>query len=85
MILSLYEPVRVGAVFEDSWPRPVWFGFQGQKVVAKEVCYRWKEREGDDTLYKFTLSDGVNLYELLFSARKMTWFLVAMEEGGVRM
>ncbi|WP_022849833.1 hypothetical protein [Limisalsivibrio acetivorans] len=80
MILNLNEKIRVGAVFEGHWPKPVWFGLHGEKVLIKEICYRWKEREGGDMRYKFTVSDGFNIFEILFSTMDMCWYLVAMDE-----
>lgn len=82
MILDLHEQIRVGVVFEGVWPRPVWFGFHGEKVTVTDVCYRWKERRGESTLYKFTLTDGHNLYEVSFSTADLIWRLNAIDEGG---
>lgn len=82
MILDLCEQIRVGAVFEGSWPKPVWFGFHGEKVAVKSICYRWKERKGGDVVYKFTVTDGDNLYEIAFSSASMMWTLLAIDEGG---
>ena len=79
MILNLHERVRVGAVFDAS-PKPVWFSLHGEKVTVKEICYRWKEREGTDVIHKYTVTDGFNVYEISFSALDACWYLEAMDE-----
>jgi hypothetical protein len=81
MILNLHEKIRVGVVFDGVWPKPVWFGFHGEKVIIKDICYKWKEREGSDVRFKFTVSDGFNIFEILFSTMEVCWYLVAMDEA----
>lgn len=83
MILNLREKIRAGAVFDGSWPKPVWFALHGEKVTVKEICYKWKEREGADEIYKYTVSDGFNIYEIAFSAKEACWFLLAVDEAGL--
>ncbi|MCD8553304.1 hypothetical protein [Seleniivibrio sp.] len=80
MILNLHEKVRVGAVFENS-PRPVWFSLRGEKVTVKDICYRWKERAGNDIVHKYTVTDGLNVFELSFSGLDACWYLEGMDEG----
>ncbi|GAB1534849.1 MAG: hypothetical protein LRY50_10890 [Geovibrio sp.] len=81
MILNIHEKIRVGAVFDGGFPKPVWFGLHGEKVLIKEVCYKWKEREGTDVIYKFTVTDGFNIFEIMFSSMEVCWYLVAMDEA----
>ncbi len=83
MILNLHERVRVGAVFENS-PRPVWFSLHGEKVTVKDICYRWKERAGNDIIHKYTVTDGFNVFELSFSSLDACWYLEGMDEGNGR-
>lgn len=80
MILNLHERVRVGAVF-DSSPNPVWFSLKGEKVTVKSICYRWKEREGGDILHKYTVTDGLNVFELCFSSMDACWYLEAVNDN----
>lgn len=72
-----HELVRVGAVFEKDSFTPVWFGFAGHKVKIETVHYRWTERRSGELLYKFTVSDNIDTYELEFSSRNMQWYLTA--------
>ncbi len=78
MIADFREDVRAGVVFEQNGFRPVWFSLHGSKVVVESVHYRWTERRASELVYKFTVSDGVNFYELEFSGRDMKWCVVAM-------
>ena len=79
MTAGLSETVRAGVVFEHNSFRPVWFGMGGLKIVIKNVCYQWKERRADEVIYKFTVTDGMQFYELEFASRQVEWRLTATE------
>lgn len=81
MLLNLRERVKTAAVFDGGWPKPVWFVFHGEKVPVKQVCYKWKEREGSDVIYRFTVTDTFNIYEIFFSAMDACWYLDAVDES----
>ena len=84
------EPVRVGVVFEKPGSshaqpagitsfRPVWFAAGSHKVQITDIHYSWTERKAEELFYKFTVSDGVNFYELSLNARKMQWEAAATD------
>jgi len=81
MLLNLHEKIRVAAVFDGSWPKPVWFVFHGEKVNIKEICYKWKERTGAADIYKFTVSDGFNIFEISFNNKDICWYLLALDDA----
>ncbi len=78
MIAGFREEVRAGAVFNHDGIKPVWFDLHGHKVAIKEIHYKWTEKYSGSTIYKFTVSDGENFYELHFSGDDMRWYLAAM-------
>lgn len=72
------EYIRVGALFEKNGFKPVWFSMGNKKIKIEEIQYSWTERRAGELLYKFTVSDGMALYELHLSARSMRWNLVVL-------
>lgn len=82
MIVSLNEKISVCALFDQNRIKPIWFVYKNIKFVIKQICYRWKEKEGDDVIYKFTVADDSNIYEIAYSTRATVWSLLAIDEGG---
>ncbi|WP_246798770.1 hypothetical protein [Deferribacter autotrophicus] len=81
MLVMLNEKIKVGAIFYEGFPKPVWFIYYGTKIFIKKIIYQWKEREGRDVIYKYTVTEGENIYELSFSRENLEWCLVAIDEG----
>lgn len=83
MIIILDEKISAGVVFESGKIKPLWFSYKHGKVIIKQVCYRWKEREGEDVIYKFTVSDDRSIYEIAYSTMTWQWYLLAIDEGSL--
>ena len=74
------ERVKVAAIFAPgSRIKPVWFEWRRQKHAITELSYFWKDREGDATLLHFAVSDGCDLFELIFNASDQNWTLEGVE------
>ncbi len=58
---------------------PVWFDWGRRKYTVREVTYTWQERQGEATIFHFAVSDGANLFELVYNAASHLWALTAME------
>lgn len=75
-------PVRVGAVFgPGNQIKPVWFDWKQKKYNVREITYRWHEHEGDVTSLHFAVSDGIDLFELVYNTGNQLWLLAALEVG----
>jgi hypothetical protein len=81
MLMNMHKKVRVGVVFENE-PRPVWFSLHGEKVPVKDICYRWKERDGSFLIHKYTVTDGTNIFEIAFNTEDSCWYLESIDDGG---
>jgi hypothetical protein len=82
MMRNIREDVRVAVIFgPGSSIRPVWFDWRRRKYEVREVTYTWQERQGDATLLRFAVSDGVNLFELTFNSADRIWSLAAVDAG----
>lgn len=72
----------MAAVFTKGFPKPVWFVYQNNKVTIKEIVYQWTERSGSWLNYKYTVTEGISIFEIVFLAETMEWQLEAIHEGG---
>jgi len=79
MITEVDEPVRVGAVF-DKGPSvfPRWFVWHGRKYIIQRVTFSWKVKESIHFNYHFSVTDGVNLFELCYEPRTLAWKLMSV-------
>lgn len=75
------EKIRVAAIFAPGSPvQPVWFEWRGQKHAVTDLSYFWKDYLGSATRLHFAVSDGSNLFELMFNTSDQNWILVGVEE-----
>jgi hypothetical protein len=76
------ERIKVAAVFAPGCPiRPVWFEWRSRRHAVQELSYFWKDRAGNATRLHFAVSDGANLFELMYDAADQNWTLEGVETG----
>jgi hypothetical protein len=74
------EGIRVAVIFAPgSGVRPVWFEWRRQKYSIAELSYFWKSFSGDATRLHFAVSDGCNLFELMFNTSDQNWTIEGVE------
>jgi hypothetical protein len=79
---QLNADIRVGAIFESGRAiRPVWFDWQRRKHSITEITYRWQEQSGKTKMLHFTVSDGQDLFELIYDTDRQIWILAGIEPG----
>ena len=82
MISVIKKKIKVAAVFTDEeFPKPVWFIFNNEKIMIRQICYKWTERKGKWLNYKYTVTDNNSIYEIVFSSENMSWKLEAFEDS----
>ncbi len=69
------QPIEVGVVFKKGKMFPRWFVWNDRKYVIQQITYQWCDRRGEETLHQFTVSDGVNVYQIYFNSRYLVWRL----------
>jgi hypothetical protein len=67
--------IKVGAVFKGGTILPRWFYHDNKKYDIREVNYQWEDFEGIEKLMLFSVSDGVNSYEISFNLKRLVWKL----------
>ena len=82
MIVTIEEQVKVGAVFGNGKVIPKWFVWKGEKYPICAITYTWRDKEGKETRHHYSVTDGINLYELCYLERQMTWYLASVEVEG---
>lgn len=84
MIMSeiLNERIKVGAVFGDGAIKPKWFVRGSIRFDIANINYRWRTREGRNIVHHFSVSDGMNVFELAYSSEESNWMLVAAKSPG---
>lgn len=80
MVSGLRDSIKVGAVFDKGSIKPMWFQHSGRKITIKNIIYKWQEKSGSNTVIKFSVDDGENMYEIGYNNIDMTWTLFAYDE-----
>lgn len=81
MVTAVGELIQVGVIFGGKIKlKPVWFIWRGREYQIKKITYWWREREGKTLIHHFTVTDGVNLYELSYHPTEMNWYLTQVED-----
>ena len=74
------ERVKVAAVFAPGCGiKPVWFEWHRHQHSITEMSYFWKDSQVAGTRLHFAVSDGSNLFELIFNPADQDWTLEGVE------
>ena len=77
-----HDPLRVAVIFgPDNQFRPVWFDWRQRKYTVSEIAHSWREQRGAATILHFAVSDGTNLFELIYNTTAQTWALIGTESA----
>lgn len=69
-------PIRVAAIFSPGGKvSPKWFELNRRKYEVRDTTYFWQDRLGEVALLHYAVSDGENLYELVYNTVEQTWSL----------
>ncbi len=82
MLRNVRELIRVAVIFgTENGVRPVWFDWGRRKYEVRKITYSWRERVGDVTLLHFAVSDGANLFEIVYDVEGQEWYLAAADDA----
>ena len=73
--VSIDEDIRVGAAFDGRKVKPVWFRWRNRYFKVKTVNYTWSTSRGSTRLRHYSVTDGMNTYELQFDSTTLEWTL----------
>ncbi len=78
--MRIGEPVTVIASFGTPYRiKPLRFQWSGKSFDVQEITYSWKTKEGHNSLYHFSVTNGGALYELIFDATSLLWRIENLE------
>jgi hypothetical protein len=75
------ESIRVGAAFENRRVLPVWFVWRNRRYKVERVCFTWHSNQGNSKIYHYSVTDGINTYELRFNSNTLEWSLGGVYAG----
>ena len=72
---ELNERIEVLAWFKNGRIHPRIFIWKNKTYKIKKINYNWQERHGKETISLFSISTGVDLYQISFSNTTYGWRL----------
>ncbi|MFH1522849.1 MAG: hypothetical protein ABIE43_03450 [Patescibacteria group bacterium] len=75
MLEKLDEPIEVQVQFNKNKVRPMFFKWRDKTYCIEKINLVHKERQGNDKVYYFSVSDNVNFFRLAFFTRDLSWRL----------
>jgi len=73
MFEKLNEPIDVLVKFNRDKVIPTFFKWRSKTYKIEKINLIHKERDGDDKIYYFSVSDNANFFRLAFFTRDLTW------------
>ncbi len=75
MFEKVNEKVEVLVRFEEQKVVPVFLKWRKKTYKIEKLNLVHKERDGNDKIYYFSVSDSVNFFRLAFFTRDLSWVL----------
>jgi len=86
MVATMYEtinePIKVLVSFAQQKMQPLVFSWRGRKYPIKKINLVHWQKQGNDKLYHFSVSDDANYFKLSFSTRDFSWRLEELYTEG---
>ena len=73
MLEKLNDPIDVIVKFKGSKATPSFFKWKNKIYKVEKLNLVHKERDGNDKIYYFSVSDNVNFFRLAFFTRDLSW------------
>ena len=74
------KPLRIAVIYEPGKSiKPVWFELNHKKHEVREITYHWRDKVGTTVLLHYAVTDGSNLYELVFNPSDQSWSLYSQQ------
>jgi hypothetical protein len=73
MLEKLNEPIEALVRFGAKEVFPTFFKWRGKTYKIEKLNLVHKERDGNDKIYYFSVSDDANFFRLAFFTRDLSW------------
>ena len=74
-IEQIREPIKVRADFSGGQITPLAFKRREETHAVGRVNCRWKDQQGGETSYYFSVEAGGDIYEIRLRLSDMTWWM----------
>ena len=83
MYETINEKIDVIAIFGTGFhdARPFKLKWGGKEHIITKIGYKHKVREGRKVIHVFSVTDGVQFFELRFDASDLQWILGRVWDG----
>ena len=73
MLEKLNDPIQVLAQFNGKKIMPEFFKWRDKTYKIEKLNMVHKERDGNDKIYYFSVTDNANFFRLAFFTRDLSW------------
>lgn len=73
MIEMIHEPIDILVSFQRGRVIPILFMWRGKKYAIQKLNLIHKKKNGNDTIYYFSVTDAANAFKLSFSVPSLHW------------
>ena len=70
---NLNQRIEVLAWFKNAKIYPRMFSWKNKIYKIKKVTYNWQERQGQETISCFSVTTGIDLYQISFNNTSLSW------------
>ncbi len=75
MFEKLNDPIDIIVKFSGSKVMPSYFKWKNRTYKIEKINLVHRERDGNDKIYYFSVSDKTNYFRLAFFTRDLSWRL----------
>jgi len=75
MFEKINEPIELLVRFKKDKVLPTYFKWRNKTYWIEKINLVHKERQGNDKVYYFSVSDNANFFRLAFFTRDLSWRL----------
>jgi hypothetical protein len=75
MFEKIDEPIELLVRFKKDKVLPTYFKWRNKTYWIEKINLVHKERQGNDKIYYFSVSDNANFFRLAFFTRDLSWRL----------
>lgn len=79
-MFSISEPINVWVLFKGREIQPYLFFWNSRQIKIDNINLVHTTKDGNRTLYHFSVSSGGNYYRLKFDSNNLKWFIEEVEE-----
>ena len=79
MLEQIDERIDCRVLFQRGKITPLSIFWKKKWFKIEEVLLRWEEREGKELLRHFSVTDGANIFHIVFYPDSLVWKLLGID------